>query len=111
MFQAACLSIGHTTPTCTTLKTHPKNTLCKYGRYLHAHLPSTLHYYKNNFARRDASLPQTKLTFRNNNAVLEYKQLTILPPTTASDEAVMANQKDTTEQQDTDISRKVVQNK
>jgi hypothetical protein len=54
--------------------------------------PSTLHYYKNNSARQNASLPQTKLTFRNNNAVLEYKQHTILLPTTLSDEAVMAKQ-------------------
>jgi hypothetical protein len=70
-----------------------------------------LHYYKNNFAINNASLPQTKLTFRNNNAVLEYKQLTILLPTTVSDEAVMAKRRDTTEQQATDISRKGVQKK
>jgi hypothetical protein len=73
--------------------------------------PITLHYYKNNFARHDALLPQTKLTFRRNNAVLEYKQFTILLPTTVSDEGVMANQRDTTEQQATDVSRKGVQKK
>jgi hypothetical protein len=66
-----------------------------------------LHYYKNNFARHDASLPQTKLTFRKNLAVLEYKQFTTLLLTTVSDEGVIAKQRDTTEQkQAPDLRRK-----
>jgi hypothetical protein len=92
-------------------QTPPKHIFCNYGRNHHAHLPIILHYYKNNFARHDASLPQTKLTFRKNNAVLEYKQFTTLLPTTVSDEGVTAKQIDTTEQQATDLSRKSVQKK
>jgi hypothetical protein len=73
--------------------------------------PITLNYYKNNFAGYDASPPQTKLRFRRNNTVLEYKQFTILLPTTVPDEGVMAKQRDTTEQQATGVSRKGVQKK
>jgi hypothetical protein len=43
--------------------------------------------------------------------VLEYKQFTILLPTTVSDEGVVAKQWDTTEQQATDVSRKGVEKK
>jgi hypothetical protein len=73
--------------------------------------PITLHYYKNNFARHDASLPQTELKFRNNIAVFEYKQFTILLPTTVSDEAVTAKKIDSTEHQATGVSRKGIQKK
>jgi hypothetical protein len=111
MLQAAYLSIGHTAPTCTTLKL-PQRTFSASMAGTSTHTsPVTLHYYKNNFARDDASLPQTKLTFRNNNAVLEYKQLTILHLTTVTDEAVVTKKRDTTKQQATDISRKGVQKK
>jgi hypothetical protein len=106
MLQAACLSIVHNTPTCTTLKlTQRTFSASMAGTSMHTSL-ITLHYYKNKFARHDASLPQTKLKFRNNNVVLEYKKFTNLHPTTVSDKAVMAMQRHTTEQQATDVSMK-----
>jgi hypothetical protein len=92
MLQAAYLSICHTTPKCTTLKLAQRTfSACMAGTPTHTS-PITLNYYKNNFARYDASPPQTKLRFRRNNAVLEYKQFTILLPTTVSDEGVVAKQ-------------------
>jgi hypothetical protein len=111
MLQAACLSIGHTTPTCTTLKLTQGTLSASMARTSTHTSPLTLPYYANNFARHDASLPLNKLKFRNNNALLEYKQFRILLPTTVPNEAVMAKQRDTTEHQATDMSRKGVQKK
>jgi hypothetical protein len=109
MLQAAYLSIGHTAPTSTTLKLLQRTFSASMVATSTHTSPITLHYYKNNFARHDASLPRTKLTFRNNNAVLEYNQFTILLPTPVSEEALLTKQKDTTEQQATHITRKEVQ--
>jgi hypothetical protein len=111
MRQAACHSIGHTTPTCITLNVAQITFSASIARTSTHTSPITLHYYKSNFARHDASLPQTELKFINNIAVFEYKQFTILLPTTVSDEAVMAKQIDSTEQQATDVSRKGFQKK